>query len=205
MATAGQILGAILFPVMNAPTNQPRVKARKPQRDAQRSKVYTAENEALKPLAKRFKDTEACAKYISKTLNRAPIERRYGKAADQGTILVQKKHHGHAEGGRNVVRLPTWAQTDWVCLHELAHTLTIRTYGKFVASHGREYCSIYLDLVKFAMGKEAHDALIAAFKKHKVKYRLKRGTRTLSSTQRAAAVERLAAARAAKQMKGAEE
>lgn len=56
------------------------------------------------------------------------------------------------------------------------------------AAHGWQYAAIYLDLVHFCMGKEAADALKAAFKDHKVRFRPKR-QRTVTPQQ----IERLAA------------
>ncbi|AXQ69237.1 hypothetical protein HOU02_gp488 [Caulobacter phage CcrBL9] len=88
--------------------------------------------------------------------------------------------------------MPRWARCEHIVLHEVAHSLTIRRHGYHVASHGWQYAAIYLDLVRFGMGVEAHRMLKESFKAHKVRWTPKK-TRTASPE----VLERLAKARAA--------
>lgn len=67
--------------------------------------------------------------------------------------------------------MPKWSRTAYIVLHEAAHSVTDRKYGPESSAHGREYAAVYLDLIRFGLGKEAHAALLASFKQHKVKYR----------------------------------
>ena len=163
-------------------------------RDAQRQRVYDGQRELKAKImaGPTFETLEECAKFVAKVCDYAAIERRYGPQL-QRTITVSPKHSGYATGGYHEIRLPTWAWNKLTILHELAHVITQRKYGETVQAHGREYCAIYLDLVRFALGKKEHDELVAGFKRAKVKYRPKR---TMTEEARAAASKRLAAARA---------
>jgi hypothetical protein len=86
-------------------------------------------------------------------------------------------------------------------LHELAHTITVREYGVYVAGHGWQFCAVYLGLVLCILGREKHDVLKAAFKAHRIRFTPPRPKRQLMSEQRTQLTERLAAAREAKTAK----
>ncbi len=174
---------------------------KKRQRDAQKSKLYTAEDEALKPLETSIRTVQEVEAYLSSVCSKIPLVRRYGMAIslDISPITVadgRGTRIASAHGGQKI-NLPLWARKDWVILHELTHIIHSRIQkpgmavvaksgsrtmelGKSeidkpaAASHGWQYAAIYLDLIRFCMGKEAHDALILAFKKHRVRYKPKR-------------------------------
>jgi len=71
-----------------------------------------------------------------------------------------------------------------------------------MAWHGWQFCDIYLRLVLYVMGREAHDALKASFKVARIKYRQPR-TREWTPEQRQAAALRLWAAREERKRKSA--
>lgn len=154
-------------------------------RDSQKSRLYAAEH-ILDNLSQRLETVEEMATYLTKTMNRAPIQARYGWLLEMHTEVRDGRGCRNALGGKYWIKMPKWARTQYIVLHEFAHSLAARKYGRReVAAHGREFASIYLDLVRFAMGKAAHDALVASFKAHRVRYRLPGGKAQPVHTRRA--------------------
>lgn len=158
------------------------------ERDSQRQKVYNAEREALIPLQKSIPSVKDVEKYTKKVFSRATIKKRFGnKILVRGVDVSDGRgcRNAMAYGGSQIV-IPVWARNDRVILHELAHIIHNRIIHfphyaetdarkfKTGASHGWEFCAIYLTLVRFMMGVEAEKALKASFKKHRVRYKPKR-------------------------------
>jgi putative metallohydrolase (TIGR04338 family) len=143
-------------------------------RDNQKSRLYKAEN-VLNEFSERLETVPEMADYLTKVMNRAPIQARYGAYLEMRTEVRDGRGCRRALGSRHWIKMPKWARTQFIVLHEYAHALTIRKFGSLVADHGREYASVYLDLVRFGLGKEAHDALVASFKANRVRYRLPGG------------------------------
>jgi putative metallohydrolase (TIGR04338 family) len=140
------------------------------ERDYQKFRLYKAEH-VLEDMSQRLETTQEMAAFLTKVMNSAPIQRRYAPYLRSTLTVSDGRGRRRACGGYGRIRMPKWARTTYIVLHETAHTLTIRKYGEGTSAHGREYAAIYLDLVRFGMGKEAHAALLASFKAHKVKYR----------------------------------
>jgi putative metallohydrolase (TIGR04338 family) len=67
------------------------------------------------------------------------------------------------------IRLPRWARTDGVVLHEVAHVLISQTLGGQVAPHGREFTGAYLALVRRFIGAERYQAQRDRFRERRVK------------------------------------
>jgi len=59
------------------------------------------------------------------------------------------------------------AVSKWVVLHELVHLMTPDPF----APHGKEFCGVYLELVKRFIGRGHWLTLKAAFKPERVRYR----------------------------------
>jgi len=182
------------------------------ERDSQRKKLYTAERVALEPLAIPLLTTDDVKAYLVKQLSRATLQRRYGNVVDLkewGLTVADGRGTRRALAyGTYKISLPLWARTDWVALHEVAHVIHDRLSSTRArrgdrnwelrggAAHGWQYAAIYLDLVRYIKGKEAGDALKAAFKAHKVRFRPKQ-KRAVSVTPEVLAA-RLEKARTAK-------
>lgn len=132
--------------------------------------------------------------YVWKLVKSAWFQRRWSIPALPQ--IEDGRGSRRARGGMSRLQFPRWSRYEMVVLHELAHFVTIRTYGHYgAAAHGREYCAIYLELVEHMMGTGAAADLRDAFKAHGVKYKPKR---ELSPERREALREhgrRLAAAR----------
>lgn len=147
-------------------------------RDSQRSKVYKSENATPMrnetPMS--FEETIAFVRKIEKSnywLDHnfdaiRPLEIADGRGTRQAYAEFWYK-----------ISLPKWSRIKLVILHELAHIAISRTMSspteiKTVAAHGREFCKVYLGLVRHYMGKKAHDELRDSFKAHRVKYKDKK-------------------------------
>lgn len=143
-------------------------------RDSQRSRVYAADY-ALHETAPRLETIADINAFVAQVLSKATIQRRYGDHL-KGTITVHDGRGRRAAcGGRDYIKMPAWSRSQALVLHEVAHVIVERRYGDRVAAHGREFCAIYLDLVRFGMGVQAHDALKGFFQANRVRFRPKRG------------------------------
>jgi putative metallohydrolase (TIGR04338 family) len=179
-------------------------------RDSQKQRLYAAEQyvrifhdipigDGSMPAVERVKLVE---KFIKQVCKRKYIIRKYGKGAYGCTPPSVRLSYGNAYRfarayGTHTIEMPrsgSWAYTQLVALHELAHIFESRQRRER-AAHGWEFAAIFLDLVRNVMGRTAHDALKAAFKEHKVRYKPK-GKRTLTPEQREAARARMEKARA---------
>ena len=127
---------------------------------------------------------------MSKRLN---TKYRGGRPGRSVTVKIdsRRKRGGAASYGGYVKYGPP-AMLDWIVCHEMAHELNDifstneNPYER--ASHGWRFAAIYLDVVKFIMGKEAHDQLKASFKAHGVKFTkpVKRAVKAATPAQIAA-------------------
>ena len=180
--------------------------------------IFRAENGAIH--SSTFESIGDCNRYIHAVLKRAVFVSRYGARACKPVDVIPGK--GCCAEFGHTIRLAKWGYSEWMCLHELAHIIQYRinetalqrrnnqTEGSrwrelawlrdpFAkdsmrpAGHGWQWASIYLDLVRFMIGKGTHDALRDSFKKHKVRFRPK--IVRAPSTKQKEAFERFIAAK----------
>jgi putative metallohydrolase (TIGR04338 family) len=151
----------------------PVVKRFRMQRDNQRSKLYKAEKVlADKAFTYRLDTVRDMERLVKKVQTRATLVRRYGPELRKPIFVGDGRGKRNAGGDGQGIYMPRWSRTAYIVLHELAHTISIRKYGRSaIAPHGRHFCAVYLDLVRFILGKEAADALKASFRDRGVKYR----------------------------------
>lgn len=141
-------------------------------RDTQRTKMYRAERtmKSHREDLMGLRDAELFAfrvvdSDLFKSLTR-PRWHSIGVRVTDGRARQSACAVGKAE-----IRLPRWARSKLVILHELAHIAMARAGHEFEAAHGWRFCSTQLRLVRRFMGVAAHDELRAAFREHKVKYK----------------------------------
>ena len=82
------------------------------------------------------------------------------------------------------IKLPQWARTEPVILHEMAHWIVdkatvprsdgstgfwVAQYDPDHAAHGKEFASVFLELVRLQLGVKATKVLKASYKQHRVK------------------------------------
>jgi len=166
------------------------------ERDTQRARVYKCDA-AVNNLAKPLPSVRDVERFVKKVFASKRVQAAYPKAMRWTLPRV-----GDGRGRRNAcgwqggIKIPLWARNEGVVLHELAHTICMREGGN-EAFHGWQFCSIYLRLVLYMMGREAHDALKAAFKANRVRFTKPRASKPMDPERRAAMVARLAEYRAA--------
>jgi len=147
-------------------------------RDVQKSRVYTAE-ECLRQFSKPLPTVVDVETYLKRVWRSKRFRADYTSAWLGGPPRV-KDGRGRRSGcaGYWSMSLPLFARNDWYALHELAHTVAMRErpQGRDLTwqAHGWQFASTYLRLVLLFMGREAHDALKASFKLHRVRTRPKR-------------------------------
>jgi len=153
----------------------------KEKRDTQRAKVYRAEDEARKEFKtpsceiEKWNSLTDCYRFAHKVVGSKWFQQRWPhiegvKFCDgRGTRIAS--YHG-TYNGEIRINLPRWSRTKWIILHEISHGTSDH---KENASHGREFCSNFLNLVARFMGAAAATALRKNFKAQRVRYR-KRST-----------------------------
>lgn len=148
-------------------------RARSEERDSQRSKLYKAEREVWAG-SKRHETIEEVEAFVAKVRGRKVLKDRFKLALSNRIKIGDGRRRRNAAGGRYGIYMPRWSRSEMVILHELAHTITIRLCGESVAAHGWQYANVYLQLVSSMLGREMHDRLKAAFKKHGVRSKPKK-------------------------------
>lgn len=175
------------------------VKRRKKPRDSQRSKVYKSDA-ALKKFSEPLKTIEDIEKFVKSVWKLKRVQESFPKISEECPRVKDGRGTRNARGGMFYISIPLWARSSDIVLHELAHTVTIRTYGYGeTAAHGPEFCAVYLRLALYVMGREAHDALKAAMKHNKVRYKPKKARIPLSEERKAKLLETLRQARLIRQ------
>lgn len=144
-------------------------------RDSQRSRLYAAEWECFGWPKMEFKSMDELTAYLWKVLSNRHVQNKY-KIARQlvdGVIPLKisngswaRRAWARTEDGFMWVSFPRSSRTKHVVLHEIAHLITPAD----ASPHGREFCQVYLHLVKLFFGKETQDKFKAGMKKHKCKY-----------------------------------
>ncbi len=140
-------------------------------RDNQRSRLYKAER-VLNKLSKRLEKVDDMKRFVDRLRKRATIVRRYGVELKTSIFIGDGRGKRNAGGDSRGIYMPLWSRTEYIVLHEMAHCIACRRYGRYnIAAHGREFAAVYVDLVRYMLGKEAADTLKASFREHRVKFR----------------------------------
>jgi putative metallohydrolase (TIGR04338 family) len=168
------------------------------RRDQQRSKLYKADD-AIKPFALELPAVADVERYVNKVWASERCRKAFPRALGQrAPEVADGRGTRRATGGYWEISIPRWARNSAVVLHELAHTIAIREHGAHIAGHGWEYCGVFLKLVLYLMGRDAHDAFKASMKSHRVRFRAKKARQPMSPERREQLIQVLAAARAAR-------
>jgi putative metallohydrolase (TIGR04338 family) len=165
-------------------------------RDTQRKKVYDAEDAAFDKSKSEELSVLECQAFIDKCLSSKVLQRKYPRAARRGYFKVadgRGRRRACYAPGYEELRIPRWARSRWILLHELAHGLTYPSQPW----HGWKFCECYLYLVRVFLGRGAEEILKTEFKARRVKFREPR-KRQMTDEQRQAARERMLAWHAAK-------
>ena len=137
------------------------------KRDAQRSKVYTAENlvfpRAVRDTAEHKRDLDYCRQVIGEVVLSSHYQqfrgwKRIGLCDGRG------RRSACYRGSARELSLPRWARNPAVICHEMAHALTHATAKHPVPAHGGMFCRHFIELVRCVMGNEWAIALEHQFK-----------------------------------------
>jgi hypothetical protein len=125
------------------PASRPVAKApsRPRPRDFQRSRVYRWEAVHVLPHERKLLSLQAC-----RDLTAEVFARRLGDDALPPRV-EDGRGRRHAAGSRAVIKLPRWARTRPIVLHECAH-------GLAVDGHGPDFVRAYVELLVEFMGLE---------------------------------------------------
>jgi len=132
-------------------------------RDSQKARLYAAERDAF-DWGQTIPNGELQVWLEKNVLSRAWFRRRYGNQYIEVSLM-----RGGGRGGYGEIRLGREARNEWVMLHELAHNL-----AGVNAGHGPEFAGVYLRLVHHVMGREVAACLRDSYKKHRVRYNMKK-------------------------------
>lgn len=138
-------------------------------RDFQRKKVYVSEKVLISG-SRKFKTVKEMQDYIdSCVLHRdlkgldLEIQVRDGRGRRSACWK------GLGGKGVGIISMPVFARNEAVLLHELAHGVNSTNKDIYDYSiHGKEFCAIFLKLVRLFMRESAHNILVNSFKEHGV-------------------------------------
>jgi putative metallohydrolase (TIGR04338 family) len=140
-------------------------------RDSQRSRVYKAEGRfwSQHECGKEQMSLDECVAYVEKITRTAWWKKRANRHRVRSLPKV-KDGRGRRSAAASrpfwTIWLPRAYRDKATILHELAHLLVKPTDQP---PHGREFCAIYLELVKRFIGPEAAKGLKAEFKNGRAK------------------------------------
>ena len=139
-------------------------------RDNQKQKLYDAERAALNNHKKKFKNHLEAARFLAKVISNKWFIDNF--MIREVIMLHDHRNHISARGGGihgitriGKIKIPDWACSDWVVLHELAHCCQ-----EHPPAHGRNFCYIFLLLVEKFMSKQAASDLKEEYNKRNVKF-----------------------------------
>ncbi len=139
-------------------------------RDSQKSKVYKAERSVqtlLSDTEYKFTSLQQCIDFVCK-IECSKWYKSVGLCGHNISISDGRgSSRARAYCSSNRICLPRWARNKMTILHEICH---MHYTSNFVASHGREFCKLFINAVKRWIGKEEADLLRYAYKTYGVKY-----------------------------------
>jgi hypothetical protein len=142
-------LRRVLLLLVPAPA-RPRKRKRKKPRDFQRTRVYRWEAAHVLPHAAQPLTLEACRTLVAAV---------FRWAERPAPIVSDGRGRRHACGSPEAIKLPRWARTPAIVLHECAH-------GLARDMHGPEFVATYVELLARFAGFNADElrASLAAAK-----------------------------------------
>jgi hypothetical protein len=138
-AEGGEVLLARLASLLAKPARRRTRRRPARPRDHQRARVYRFEAEHVLPHHPTILSLMACRMLVETAyrLAEAPLA---GAPGWQPPLVTDGRGRRHACGSREVIKLPRWARTAPVVLHECAH-------GLAADGHGAEFVATYLELL----------------------------------------------------------
>ncbi len=151
-------LGVLLGP----PPARRKVRRRKPARprDFQRGRVYRWEGLHVMPDDRQVLSLDDCARLVEAAYRWAEAETA-GQPGWSPPAVTDGRGRRHACGSRQAIKLPRWARTRPVVLHECAH-------GMADDQHGPRFVARYVELLVRFLGFDRR-ALLASLAQHRIR------------------------------------
>jgi hypothetical protein len=174
-----QIFGVVVPPpvTVRASPTRPRRRRRRSEPDFQRARVYRWEQAHVLPLAPSQLELAACRALVLEAYRWAEAGHA-GQAGWKPPEVTDGRGRRHACGSREVIKLPRWARTRPIVLHECAH-------GLAPDKHGPRFVAVYVDLLERFMGLDKEE-LLRTLGTAKIKVAGQRGSRRNTAQGRAA-------------------
>lgn len=167
--------------------NPPSKLGVKRPRDAQRTRVYRAEQAAfMHDLTRsegafgRLKGLEGAHAFVRETARHPATIAAYPHPSLAGCSILEGLEitdgRGRRSAGayvdRHAIALPTRFRMRWVALHECAHIIarTLHASEPDYAPHGHRFAGVYLGLVSIMLGDDAQARLLKAFEFGRVRH-----------------------------------
>ena len=144
----------LLMRVLRTASPSPRRRARSAgPRDSQRGRVYRWEGEHVMPQDRALLSLGSCQRLVDEVYRwaEADVSHQPGWAPPE---VTDGRGRRHACGSRQTIKLPRWARTRPVVLHECAH-------GLADDKHGPRFVARYVELLERFMASIARVALVA--------------------------------------------
>lgn len=170
------------------------------ERDTQQRKLYRAEA-VYTGTTRMTDDYFDMKKFVAKVWKSKRVHKAFSRMYPKTVPYVgDGRARTHAGGNARGIYMPVWSRSEGIILHELAHTINQRVNGQDPAGHGWQFASIYLKLVLYIHGREAHDLLKKGMKLHRVRFTEPRKRKPMDPARKAELVARLAAYREKQQL-----
>lgn len=138
-------------------------------RDSQMTKLYKAENEAYPLDSLKKLSNKECTDFVNKIKSSGYYNTQEGFKLVRVTFPKGDNLCAMWDPYDNRLTLPPWAKCKFVILHELSHALCDSIYTD-IADHGKEFCTVFLNMVHCYMSKAKAEVLEEVFTKRGVKY-----------------------------------
>jgi hypothetical protein len=161
LTKGSRLLGNLLRSLTRLPARKARRRRQATGlRDSQRSRVYRWEAEHVLPHDGEILPLAACARLVEAAFRWAEAD--LVQAADwRPPEVTDGRGRRHACGSRAVIKLPRWARTRPVVLHECAH-------GLADDKHGPRFVARYVDLLQQFLDLD-RALLHASLSRHRVR------------------------------------
>ncbi len=146
-----------------------RSKSRRP-RDSQKSRVYRSEASVSVWGKEMIPDISDVQYYVNRVVQSAWWRSRFPEVT-YIDVHTSRACRGHAYARQRRITMPPFSRHPLYILHEVAHIASDHD-GEYKtrASHGPEYCRVYLDLVGQFIGEDVAEELRLSMDANKVKY-----------------------------------
>jgi len=150
-------------------------------RDSQRRRLYHAEGQVAalnRDLLPTVPDIEA---FVDEMLASHWLRTQFTPRVLEQVRIISGRENRSAYAAGSTISMPHWARSKFIVIHEVAHVLCDRYFGKdFIAGHGVEFASLQVAMVSQFLGQADGLELHQAFMRWGVKHTLVDGELALA-------------------------